>query len=1658
MLARETPRTKRKLAKKRAQAKAGDTPVTRAELRRVEEFKDTSRYRGAVRAAQDTQAPAARAERTRRAVKRVKADAKKGRPVLAEDLVRIHANRARDRAHLLDRKESTWTGVTDRDLTRAKVGREVDEARQRRGTFTGMTQEDRDEVLRYQLLDERGELDPKKAHDLAKRSQRGAERGAAAARVAEEILEKAGPGTHVGREQAAGVARLSKEVQEAGFKNFKAQYGGLAVDEKTLRGMWDAAAHKKSPALFILEQFTRPSSALAGGAREVVKQAKSGKVDPTRIVERAGRGFTKNDESFQRVLEEAGVKGRGVGTAGLVLDIGLDPLTYLTFGASAPANAAAKTAMRAAKAAGKSESEAMKIGKRVYDTRASHGDWASIKDDLLKMGADEKVVREISKGAGLTRKGIQPGFRLGAPTKTGRIHRATSKMRRDKPVVSDVDGAAESFKRGLAYAHRPADIHPLEWEVIRRAGRTARTSRGRGERAARSRIQAYMKTMKKAKLDEATTIPQIARALEANDLSLVPEGPARKLAATIQADLKSMADSEVAAGIRGAFEVIGKGAEPEILPVTANVQAAIENARKLTKEHRRGESTLFRKKVEIERERINAQVAAKGLDPKTGEVTQRMVDSLAAYADETASRAAVAKSEARNAERNLQRAKGAAGAARVSSSPTKARVAELRAAADDAAATAAAARRAHLAAKSKTSRAQGRAERSSRADELAMKKGELDAAKRGTVEDLEELAALRLLREPEAADLAKAKGAEASAAEKAATAAERAQANAEEFGRRLEKVDRSLLALKGDKTWPELKADLDAEITGIGQQVAHADDTVKAMEKMASGKKLTDKDSMLIAAAAQQKRTIDDFRQEADNYSRLLSQRQAQLREATETFGGAAGRAAVAADEAAVTKGAAEKASKTKTQQEKVRLHQGRRAQARSEYDEIREVTSASAKAAREAQSNVPKVRKEKKAQERASAESARRHAEWMQKPEGYFPRMLTQKAEKAAEEGRPAVRSPGQITATVTSKHGRKDTRALAHMEPDKAERYITDSVVPLAQRMLDTGHGLSRVEFLRALEPVMKRVDELDDPLGRVRAGHQDFMFFADGKLKPVFREVDTHDQATAKLQKAMASGQDVRYIPRRLMDEAISQAERGRVSRGADHPVLSGYDAVQGFIKTWQTVPNPGYHMTNLIGDMWNARLGGARGSDLKAAIRQLKVRNKGEKLNRDLAHGLTFDPPAAEFNAGGKPRAYGKDPATGEPRMLTDAQVVMYAQQHGAIQMGFAGQELRQLLDPLRKGGGGKAAEKVRTFNEAREDLIRLASFTRALKQGLDFDEAAAKTNRHHFDYSDLTEAERGAFRRLIPFYTFMARNLPLQARSLAQSPGRFANVEKVRDQSAEAAGLDEDFAERLQTWQQRAVPFGLPGQKMDGLPVGVAPKLPLTDLNILTASPSKQWQELLQRMTPIAKIPFEQGEKYSTFFHSPITKELVPAPDVMQDILGKGIVKDIYDRRTGEMKPGWNWRIDQLLRTLPLPGLVSNISSSGRERYEGQDKVALLNYLTGPRRFPVDFNAAEVSAAYEKIKNLDRTIEQLKQRVPAGQRPGERGRWGGKIRELMDEKTALEQRIRELDELAGSKDPRGRPKKKGRQSRKRSGASLGGGGLTGGLGGTGLGSF
>lgn len=146
----------------------------------------------------------------------------------------------------------------------------------------------------------------------------------------------------------------------------------------------------------------------------------------------------------------------------------------------------------------------------------------------------------------------------------------------------------------------------------------------------------------------------------------------------------------------------------------------------------------------------------------------------------------------------------------------------------------------------------------------------------------------------------------------------------------------------------------------------------------------------------------------------------------------------------------------------------------------------------------------------------------------------------------------------------------------------------------------------------------------------------------------------------------------------------------------------------------------------------------------------------------------------------------------------------------------------------------------------EGTQRLVLFIDNLRNGKSIEEAVENVDKFLFDYSDLTDFEKDVMKRIIPFYTFMRKNVPLQLEQMLNNPQKFMLLEKGFN-NFEAMSEDEVEETERNEWTQQHVqmPF-----KVNGRNIGVNPQLPYQQLDKLTLA------KLLGQSTPAIKGPIE----------------------------------------------------------------------------------------------------------------------------------------------------------------------------------------------------------
>lgn len=144
----------------------------------------------------------------------------------------------------------------------------------------------------------------------------------------------------------------------------------------------------------------------------------------------------------------------------------------------------------------------------------------------------------------------------------------------------------------------------------------------------------------------------------------------------------------------------------------------------------------------------------------------------------------------------------------------------------------------------------------------------------------------------------------------------------------------------------------------------------------------------------------------------------------------------------------------------------------------------------------------------------------------------------------------------------------------------------------------------------------------------------------------------------------------------------------------------------------------------------------------------------------------------------------------------------------------------------------------------EGVVRMGMAVDSVLAGATWDEAAARVSRIHFDYSQVSKFD-ASMKRLIPFWTFLSRNVPLQMQQMFLRPQMYQSYAALQRNM----GQDEGDSMIPLSWRESGA-----FQLTDG--IWAAPDLPHVrfedDLSKLTTDPLR----LLESANPLLKVPLE----------------------------------------------------------------------------------------------------------------------------------------------------------------------------------------------------------
>lgn len=411
-------------------------------------------------------------------------------------------------------------------------------------------------------------------------------------------------------------------------------------------------------------------------------------------------------------------------------------------------------------------------------------------------------------------------------------------------------------------------------------------------------------------------------------------------------------------------------------------------------------------------------------------------------------------------------------------------------------------------------------------------------------------------------------------------------------------------------------------------------------------------------------------------------------------------------------------------------------------------------------------------------------------------------------------------------------------------------------------------------------------------------------------------------------------------------------------AAHPFIETFDKLQDYWKAWTLAPFVTYHLRNVIGNVWNNQLAGLRdpkyygmalnvqhiaGGTAEQALKFGRVGKKIVKFGKEK--GISFQPSnfVLKTKAGQKYTAKEIDQLARENGIINIGQyegdILKYfeAEAKSAISRGF-----RYIPD---------AGLKVGNYFE---NNAKLAHFIWQLENGMSASDAAASVKKYLFDYTDLTDVERSVFRRVLPFYTWTRKNVPLQLEALITAPNKPMGVNKAIGSFVETNYDGVPDERNLPDWMVQQYPVRVRKASSGNFEYFLLGSwLPLADIDKIF----NPVRHVLNMLTPILKEPIQQAANRDFYFGREID------PTATLTTLG-----DEYEKFAGINMPK---RLSHIGRNIRIVTEADRAFST----QEGVDNVTKIIRGVLGKVYPYDeelqrqFNTKEFKRRESQLKSL-----------------------------------------------------------------------------------------
>lgn len=378
-----------------------------------------------------------------------------------------------------------------------------------------------------------------------------------------------------------------------------------------------------------------------------------------------------------------------------------------------------------------------------------------------------------------------------------------------------------------------------------------------------------------------------------------------------------------------------------------------------------------------------------------------------------------------------------------------------------------------------------------------------------------------------------------------------------------------------------------------------------------------------------------------------------------------------------------------------------------------------------------------------------------------------------------------------------------------------------------------------------------------------------------------------------------------------------------------VGKAYDKAQNVWKSYVTAgvlaPNIGFFGRNILGNFWNNFLAGV-----------INPIDYGKAAAIQISDSLAKRPMTEKAGIVG--------------RRIFGAEKYDKLKELGAFGSGTTYLGVEKLLDKKINDNNIKKVFKSIfnlpfSTNSAIENNAKLAHMIRKLEKGASVDDAIKSMEKYLFDYDDLTDWEKKWGKRVIPFYAWMRKNIPLQIQNIVEQPAKFAGVDKAKrfvESGIEPGKLQEPY-----DWMGEDFYTQVPVQSTDPktgkkLPVFWNPYMPFQDLGELS------FDSMIGRLSPLLKTPISIAYNKDPFLGYEIFGE-----DLPEEVQNKQKMIYVYNQFLPRGIKEWSRVFD-----------------------ENKDRLVSLAKLFGFATYPVDPEKLKEQEKFQesRVKGQEKTFE------------------------------------------------------------------------------------